>query len=224
MGALLRLLFMAVFLGLIVTGSFFVVANLIGGIAFNPESRAWKELLNKLRERLKKRGTQPIVPWQGENLTQLSLTPKILKKGGWSDPVFEGLISTIYQEPLAVFAGQKSGRMAVFVAQMADKSLVFRQKEKETEIWVNNLPFAVLSNGHLIAAGKQSRLLAQFESDPDLKQWPLLLGKGEAALLTNLGKTVSPVPRALSVLRALSPEEEEIVLILAMLECFKQVK
>ena len=224
MSALLRLLYMVVFLGLLITGTFFVAANFLGGIAFNPESRAWKELLNKLRERLKKRAQQPLMPWRGENLVQLSLYPKILKKAGWSDQVFEGVAGTIYQEPLAYFVGQKSGKMAVILAQTEDMSLVFRQKEKETEIWVNNQPFAVLSNGALLAAGKQSRLLAQIDADPDLKQWPVILGQKEAVLLTNAARVISPVPRALNLMRELSPEEETTVLIIGLLECFKQVK
>ncbi len=222
MAALLRLLIAALMAGLFITGIFYFVASVLGNIAFGPESRAWKELLAKLRERLKKRRAtglpDPLTPCNTETLSQLSLKPKILKKAGWRDPVFEGVFSTIYQEPVVIFAGQKSGKTGVVLAQTSDKEFVFRQKGKETEIWQDGQPYAVYVDGALLSAGKQSRLLAKLEQDAELKQWPVLLGKGEAAMLTNADRAVSPIPRALSLLRSLEPEEEQALLVLAVMQ------
>ena len=216
--ALFRLLFAALLVGLFITGIFYFVASVLSSLAFNPASKAWKELLAKLRSRIRLRNTNPLLPCDTENLSHLSLKPKILKKAGWRDSTIEGMFTTIYQEPLILFAGQKSGKTAVFVAKTSDKEYIFRQKGKEVEIWQNDQPFAVLMNGTLLSSGKQSRMLAKLESDTELKQWPVLLGHGEAATITNAARAISPIPRAVTLLRNLTPEEEQSVLVLAVLQ------
>lgn len=218
MGALLKLLLPVFLIGLFITALFYFVAGVFGHIAFNPESRAWKELLAKLRDRLRLRLSEPLTPCNAENLAQLSLKPKLLKKASWRDGVFEGVFSTIYKEPVLVFAGQKTGKTAAIVARTSDKEFIFRLKGKETEIWQDGQPYAVYMDGTLLSAGKQSRLLAKLETDTELRQWPVLLGQGEAAMLTNADRVVSPIPRALTLLRSLQPEEEQALLVLAILQ------
>jgi hypothetical protein len=228
MVALLRLLFCRLLVGLIITGIFYFIANVLSSIAFNPASRAWKELLAKLRGRLNNRDKlrakgmpDLLIACDAETLTHLSLKPKMLKKAGWRDPIFEGFFSTIYQEPVLVFAGQKSGKTSVVVAKTSDKEFIFRQKGKETEIWKDDQPFAVLVDGVLLSSGKQSQLLAKLETDPELRQWPVLLGQSEGATITNGQRAVSPIPRAVTLLRNLSPEEEQTLLVLAVVQGLK---
>ncbi|MFN0033594.1 MAG: hypothetical protein ACKVUS_00920 [Saprospiraceae bacterium] len=222
MSALLRLLFAVLLAGLFITGVFYFIASALGSIAFNPESRAWKELLAKLRARLLQKMPQTLAPCNAETLSLLSLKPKILKKAGWRDPIFEGVFSTIYQEPVLVFAGQKSGKTAAVVARMSDREFVFRQKGKETEIWQDGQPYAIFVNGTLLSTGKQSRMLAKLEADSELRQWPVLLGHSEAATLANADRVVSPIPRALTLLRNLTPEEEQALLVLTVMQGLKK--
>ena len=115
MTALLRLLFAALLVGLFITGIFYFVASVLGGIAFNPESRAWKELLVKLRDRIRLRAIGPLSTCDADTLAHLSLKPKILKKAGWRDGTFEGVFSTIYQEPVLVFAAHISEIVVVIL-------------------------------------------------------------------------------------------------------------
>jgi hypothetical protein len=218
MAALLRLLFAALLVGLFITGIFYFVASVLSGIAFNPASRAWKELLTKLRGRIRLRKIEPLMACDTETLTHLSLKPKILKKAGWRDPIFEGVFNTIYQEPVLVFAGQKNGKTSVLVAKTKDKEFVFRQKGKEVEVWLDDQPYAVFINGTLLSSGKQSKMLAKLELDPELRQWPVLLGQGESATITNAARAVSPIPRAVTLLRNLSPEEEQVLLVLTVVK------
>ncbi len=218
MSALLRLLFAVLLVGLFITGIFYFVASALGSLAFNPESRAWKALLAKLRDRLKKRMIDPLAVCDTENLSQLSLKPKILKKASWGDSTFEGMYSTIYQEPILVFAGQKSGKTSVVVARTKDKEFIFRQKGKETEIWLDGQAHSVFVDGTLLSTGKQSRMLAKLEVDAELRQWPILIGQGEAGMLTNAARVVSPIPRALTLLRNLQPEEENTLLMLVVIQ------
>lgn len=218
MGALIRLLFAVFTAGLFITGLFYFIASVLGSIVFNPESRAWQALLAKLRDRVRGRMDVVLAPCDTENLSQLSLKPKILKKAGWRDSTFEGIFYTIYKEPLVVFAGQRSGKTAAIVARSSEHEFVFREKGKETEIWQDGQPFAVLVNGALLSAGKQGKLLAKFETDADLRQWPVLIGRDEAATLTNAERAVSPIPRALTLLRNMPPEEEKVLLLLSVMQ------
>jgi hypothetical protein len=222
MSALIRLLFAALLAGLFITGIFYFVASVLSRIAFNPDSRAWKELLNKLRARVRQKNSTPLHSIDSEALTQLLLKPKILKKAGWRDSTFEGVFSTIYQEPVLVFAGQRSGgNTAAIVAQTSEKEFVFRQKGKETEIWQDGQPYAVFVNGALLSSGKQAKMLAKLEPDSELRQWPVLLGHSEGATLTNAERAISPIPRAVTLLRNLSPEEEQALLVLWVIQGLK---
>ena len=218
MSALLRLLIAVLLGGLFITSIFYFVASIIGGIAFNPASSAWKSLLAKLRDRVKKRMPEALSPYDAENLTQLSLLPTILKKASWGDASFEGVFSTIYKEPVLVFAGQKNGNTAAILAQTIDQEFIFRLKGKETEVWLNNQPYAVYVDGNLLSSGKSAKLLAKLETDSDLRQWPVLLGNTEAATLTNAARVISPIPRALTLLRDLSPAETQALLVLAVIQ------
>jgi hypothetical protein len=228
MSALIRLLLALLMVGLFITGIFYFVASVLGSLAFNPQSRAWKEMIAKLRARLTpKKGAKPsklpetLHAFDSETLAHLSLKPTILKKAGWGDLVFEGVFSTIYQEPVMAFAGQKNGKNGAIVAKTSQKEFIFRLKGKEVEIWENNQPYAVFADGTLLSSGKQSKLLAKLEPDAELRQWPVLLGQSEGATLTNVQRAVSPIPRAVTMLRNLSPEEEQALLLLAVVQGLK---
>lgn len=218
MGPLFRLLFAVLMLSLFITGILYFVAKALGSLAFNPKSKAWAELLAKLRARISTRISDPLMPCTSENLSELSLKPKILKKAGWRDGVFEGLFSTIYQESILVFAGQQSGSTAVVLAQSSDKEFIFRQKGKETEVWIDGQAYAVFVDNTLLETGKQGKVLAQLNADPELRQWPVLMGQGEAATITNAALAVSPIPRAILPLRKLNPAEEQALLVLTVIQ------
>jgi hypothetical protein len=218
MGALLRLLFAALF----IIALFFVAASALGSIAFNPESKAWRELLAKLRARIRPK-TEGLAVLDAETLSHFSLKPKIFKKATWRDSVTEGSFGTIYQEQMLVFAGQKLGKTAAWALQGAQHEYVFRKKAKETEIWRDGLPYAVFLGNNLLEAGKNGRLLAQLGHDPELRQWPVLMGSSEAATMTNEERAVSPIPRAFTLLRPLTPEEAETLVLLCVLNSLEKI-
>lgn len=229
MSALLRLLAAVLMAGLFISGFFYFVASLLGSLAFNPASKAWKELVAKLRARLeppkpprKSKLPEVLTPFNTEALTHLSLKPAFTKKTGWFDHTFEGVFNTIYREPIMVFAGQKSGKNTVVVAKTTDHEFIFQQKAKETHIWMDGVPVAVWIDGNLLTAGKQGKLLAKMTLDSELRQWPVIIGQSEGATLTNGELAISPIPRAVTLLRNLSKVEEETLLVLAVLQGMKQ--
>jgi len=217
---ILSLLFMLFMVVTFVVGVVFTIARSMFNFALNPDTRAWRNLLERLRARLSKRtATTRLVPWDGEMAALLSLNRTDVKKPGWFDSISEGVFTTIYHEPVLAYVGQLSGKNGVLLARTSDREFIFRMKGKETEIWVNNQPFGVLVDSTLLAAGRSSCLLARIEAEPAESQFPVLLADNKtAAAISNPAKTSMPNPRALSLLRSLSPEEENTVLALAVLK------
>jgi hypothetical protein len=199
-----------------VVSTFYYLAAALGRIAFDPASRAWKELVGKLRERLQSLAAGALVPWDGEMLALLSLNRTAVKKPGWWDSHSEGIFTTIYQEPVLAYAGQQRGATAAYAARISDKEFIFRQKEKETEVWLNDQPLGVFIKGSLYAPGRNAQKIAECQASPAEAQWPVAIGDRTVAALTNPAQADGPNPRALSLLRTLSAEEEEIVLALVL--------
>lgn len=214
---LLTIVFIAV---CIVIGVVFVIAKVISGISFNPLSAAWKRMLEKLRARLQRQiAGNRLVAWDHEMLGLLSLNRSVLKKPGFFDPTAEGVFTTIFHEPVLAYASQKSGADSVTVARTSDREFIYRQKGRETEIWLNGQPFGVFVDGALLAAGRGSRLLAQLDLSASAEaQLPVLIGNATAGAISNPSRSTSPNPRALTLLRELGPEEENALLALTILQ------
>jgi hypothetical protein len=202
--------------GLFVTGVIYVIAKAISRISFNPESAAWKRMLEKLRERLNTKTASNLVPWDAEMLSLLSLNKSLSKKPGFFDSIEEGVFMTIYQEPVLAYVTQKSGKTSVTVARSSDREIIFRNKENETEIWVNGQPFGLFINGSLLAPGKNSQLMARLPEVAGEDQQPILVGNQVLASLSNPARSAGPNPRALSLLKSVNPQEENMVLALTV--------
>lgn len=202
-------------------GSFiYIVMRLFSQINFGPDTRAWKSTLEALRNRLKKMNTGALVPWDKEMPAILSLNQTAIKKPGFFSPSYAGIFMTIYQEPALAYAGIRNGNTGVLVMQTSDREFIFRQKGKETEIWINSQPFGIFVDGALIAAGRNGKMIGRLENDQSHSQFPVLLGDKTAAAVANptlsIGST--PNPRAMTLLRDLSKDEENALLSMALLQ------
>ena len=200
-----------------ITGVVYLAARAFGQISWNPESKAFKRLLESLRARLKKQSTN-LVPWDHEMPGLLSLNRINEKKRGWFDPVSSGQLTTIYQEPVLSYVTQNAGKVRLTLARTSDREFILRQKGGETEIWLNGQPFGLFANGALLAPGKSARILARLDDRGDETQSPLLLGNSPAVTLSNPERKSGPNPRALTLLRELTPEEENTALAMALVK------
>ena len=189
----------------------YLIARTFGQLAWNPESKAFKRLLDLLRSRLHAQSAG-LVPWDREMLGLLSLNRVNEKKAGWFNPVSSGQFTSIYQEPVLAYITQSSGKLHLTVARTSDREFILRRQGNQTEIWLNGQPFALFADGALLASGRESKLLARLENRPDEAQSPLLLGNTTAVALSNPARPGGPNPRALTILRELSIEEENIAL------------
>lgn len=207
---------------------FTAVAGLVAGVvdlimrsideALNgPGTKAWDNRVQRLRAAAQKFAAG-LVPWDAEMLRLLSLNRSKVQKPGWFGGPGGGIFTTIYHEPVLAYVLESGGKNRLLLARTSDREFVFRLKEKETEIWVNRQPLGVLVNGALLAAGKGGRLLAQFDpASADQPQTPLNIADRPAVALANPALADSPMPRALTWLRDLTPEEETTALALAIL-------
>ncbi|MBL7776297.1 MAG: hypothetical protein JNK89_09870, partial [Saprospiraceae bacterium] len=167
-----------------VTGVVYVIGKTFGSLVGNPESKAFKRVLDNLRNRLKAASAE-LVPWDGEMLSLLSLNRINEKKPGWFRAFSMGQYTTIYHEPVVAYATQRFGNVSVTVIRTSDREYVLRRKGKETEIWLNNQPLGLLVDGALLSPGKKSQLLARLDRKPEEAQHPLLLGDAPAVTLNN---------------------------------------
>ncbi len=191
------------------------------GVNVQPGSNAWKTSVANLRNRMGMLA-QNLTPWDGEMLSLLSLNRAQVKKASTFNPVETGVFTTIYQEPVVAYSTQQSGKNRLTVAKTSNREFVYRQKDRETEIWLNGQPLGVLVDGALLAPGRTSKLLAQVDLNKEESMFPLVLQDKTAGAIVNPARPgSSPNPRAVSMLRNVSAEEENLVLALALMQMTK---
>ncbi len=216
---LLAMLFMA---ATFVVGVVWTIARALFNVAFKPNSQAWKRLIEAMRARLQSKAVGSLVPWDGEMLSLLSLNKINARKPGWFDNLSEGTLTTIFHEPVVAYVGRLGSKNGVLVARTKDKEFIYNIKEKETEMWLNGQPLGLLNGNALLAPGRASHLLAQIEEKQDDNLFPVILGNKTAAAIANPTRIDSPNPRAVTLLRQLNPEEENVVLALTILKAVTQ--
>lgn len=207
-------------LAFFVTGIVYVIARTFNQFSWNPNSRAFKRMLQNLRSQVNKVSGN-LVPWDQEMLSLLSLNKINEKKPGLFRNVSSGQITSIYHEPVVAYVTQKMGNTSVTVVRTSDREFVLRRKGKETEIWLNNKPLGLFVDGVLLEPGKGSNMLAKLERKPDEVESPLILDGKTAATIHNPKLVRSPNPRALTLLRKLDDSEENLTLALALEEMQK---
>lgn len=219
---LFYLIMLILFGALLVVGLFFFLARALFQLNAEPGSKAWKSLVANLRDRVAQQA-QSLIPWENETLALLSLNRLNEVQPGFFNTIRSGIYATIYQEPALVFAEQRSGKTSVLLAKTSNREYVYRNKGRETDIWLNGQPFGVLVDGALLAPGKGSRLLARMDAPSDENVFPILIGDKTAGVIANPAKNSGgPNPRALTLLKEMTPQEEDVVLALSILKIVGQ--
>ncbi|MBK8556538.1 MAG: hypothetical protein IPL65_12580 [Lewinellaceae bacterium] len=217
MRMLISLFFMLFFVAFMITGGIWALVKVFSGLGIPVGDKATDGLIKKLRSLLQS-GRKALVPWEHEMMSLLSLNKSDSKKTGfWGKPA-SGTYTTIYHEPVLTFAKQRAGKTDLILAQTSDREFVFRKKDRQTEVWINGKPLGVFIDGVLLAPGSKSQMLAQLEINKEEQSFPLLLEGKPAAALTNPARKEGPNPRALTLLRDLPQEEEDLIMAMAVLQ------
>lgn len=197
----------------------YMLSKAFAGATAKPGSRQWDNMIKMLRTATQGY-MQTLVPWDGKDLLPLLSIGKVDDKKGWfvSTKAVAGVVDTIYQEPVIAVADVQIGKNSIMMARTSKHEFVFSTKAGEVEIWLNSQPFAVLASGALLASGKNPKLLAQIEPSDEKRQLSVRLGDKTALTIANPeAPQATPNPRALMLLRELTPEEEVAVLALTVL-------
>ncbi len=177
---------------------------------------AFRDVLEQLRRQVKALMPE-LVPWDGEMFSLLSLKQQPVRSKGGFRASATGYLLSIFQEPVVAFAAQSAGKHKVVVGRLHDREFVFRQRDKEAEIWLNGEPFGTFTGGALLSADKGARLLAKLEEKPSEQHSEVLLSSGRSVSLTNRERASGPNPRAAVLVRELTREEENAALAVALL-------
>jgi hypothetical protein len=198
-----------------ISGLIWYLLRMLFSLKLQPGSNAWDNLVKDLRNKVENHSNQ-LVPWDDEMLSLLSLK-KAEHKGFLFSYEGNDFFKTIYDEPVIAFAQNSMKGLSLTLARTTKHEFILRKKSNETEIWVNQQPFAVFTNGVLLASGRNPRQLARLENNPDEVQFPLIIGEKTIAAINNAAKVDSPNPRAITLLKNLNSEEETIVLVLTLM-------
>ncbi len=205
-------------LAFLITTAIYLVGRVLRDVRWAGSSpSAFRDALEHLRQQVKKL-TPELVPWDGEMFSLLSLLRSPERSKGRFQRVTQGYLLSIFQEPVVAFAVQGQGNHRIALARTHDREFAFRQKgKKEVEIWLNGNPLGVLVDNTLLSPDKGGRLLARIDEKPSESYSEISLADGRSISLANRAQAKGPIPRAVVLAGALSPEEENIALALTLL-------
>jgi hypothetical protein len=131
-------------------------------IGFQPGSSRINSDVGRFRKQAQKWKSE-LIPWNDEELTLFSLkqSNQVAKRGFGRS--FEGVVQSIYHEPMLYYNYKEypaTKKNAVLFAQTARYEMVYRIRNKDTQVFVNEVFFGTLKgdgtllqdNGRKIAA------------------------------------------------------------------------
>ncbi len=180
-----------------------------------PQSNSFKQSLARMQQQIEPMIAQ-LVPWEPDTLSLLAARPSTEKSSGLFIKTSEqGIITTIYQEPVACYSKSYIGQIFLLLVRTKTESYLFRKTNQQTEVWLNDQPYCVIVGKNILSADRSGKLLAQLEGlDQASNQAVLIKGQTVASLLTRFtGDEVNP--RALQAPDQLNEEATTLLKVLA---------
>jgi hypothetical protein len=208
-------LFMILIFFLIVGGIIALIVNFLSMLGATPGSKGFQDLLAKFSDQIKElRST--LTPWESDSLSLLSLHKVKEKSGSLFGGIEKGIFTSIYQEPQVAYAVQRANNAGIAVAATANNMFVYRTKNRQTEIWVDNQPLGTYVDGNLLSS--TGKLLTQVNDKEQVESFPTIINNQTIASITNPALTQSVNPRAISLLSKPSEETEKLLLAITLLK------
>ncbi len=211
---LLTLLFTAAIVVVGVT----IVARLIKN--FQPGKSKVEEDINKMKTSIQI-FINELIPWNKEELDLLSFNQINKKIGKGMVKTGQGVITSIYHEPMIAWSYKRyvgGGNNAVLYACTSHHEFVFRIRNNETNIIIDNEEVGQLRDNGLLYNTKTNLLMARINRDSDHLALPVLVGEKEVATLKRTGYIQETNSRAFELLVEMDDQEEAVLLSLAILE------
>ena len=190
---------------------------------FQPGSEKINEDLRMLKLKAEKQLLIDLAPFDKEDYELLSLDKLGKKiKRRFFVTTGQGIITSIYEEPLITYAYKKyisPGIDALMYARSSKHEYVFRITNKGIAIQIDGKKIGVLKRNGVLYNPARKMIARINKSHTDLHS-PIFIGEKEVGSLVNPKVSTSYVPRALDLvdLNLLNEKEEEIFSALATLE------
>ena len=207
-----------ILIAVIVVIGVYVIGQLIKN--FQPGKSKVAEDIQKMKASLQL-FINELVPWNKEELDLLSFNQINKKVSKGIIKTGQGVITSIYQEPMIVWAFKRyvgGGNNAVLYASTSHHEFVFRIRNRGTTCLIDNEEIGELRNNGVLYGAKSNRLMARINKDSDNLTLPVLVGEKEIATLKSMTYAQETNNRAFELLTDMDDQEESILLSLTILE------
>jgi hypothetical protein len=216
---------------------FFLITMLVGVLGllflmrvfanFKPGERKLQADLQKMREEIGQYGGE-LAPIDKQELDLFALDQvnRVLKKR--ATLTAKGIFTTIYHEPVAAYSYKRyvsSKLNALLYVRTAEREYVYRFKDKEVQIIVNNRPLGTIKENGVLYSAADGKMIARINREGTQGLLPVVTPSRE------LGSIVATLPGAKPVLSTrafefvkenFNEEEETLFLSIGLLELVKR--
>ncbi|RMG80228.1 MAG: hypothetical protein D6714_15065 [Bacteroidetes bacterium] len=195
-----------------------VLSRIFGN--YKPGKSRLQKDLQKLKSEIEP-WVSELVPLDEKELELLSLNQINRKRKKGIVKTAKGIFTSIYQEPMIAYAYKKyvsSGKNALLYARTAKHEYIFRIKDDEVEIVIDDHLAGVMKKDGRFYGAKSKTLLAQVNQGSDELLLPVLVRDKEVGSIVNPAKATSPIPRAVQYLSEMDEDEKSLFMSFAILE------
>lgn len=153
-------------------------------------SNSWSKINRELEDyevRLSSESGQ-LVPWKSEEIELLSIRPEIISSKKALNETVEGYIKNLYEERVIHFVYRQyyaTSRRAFMVLQTSEDTFVYRFKGGQTDLLLNNQPFAQVDDQGRIVSGDNQLILSLETIKIDKEHKEIYANDERIALLAN---------------------------------------
>lgn len=211
------------FFMLVLVGGIWLLWKLLGN--FSGKKIGFSGQPGSLREAVNARVAAGLTTWDGESFGLLAMNAtsdsgKNPFKNGRT-----GLITSIYQEPMAAWALAGSMENGELLVRNSEHEFFYRLKGREVEIRLDDLPFCTLINGILLDGDRRAaRQIGRLENATELGR-DVFFNDRRLATIVEPGATKRMFPKALDGLREpFSEDEKRALAAVVFLEILKRTR
>lgn len=216
---------------------FFLITMLVGVLGllfllrvfanFKPGERKLQADLQKMREEIGQFGGE-LAPIDKQELDLFAVDQvnRVLKKR--ATLTAKGIFTTIYHEPVAAYSYKRyvsSKLNALLYVRTAEREYVYRFKDKEVQIIVNQRPLGTIKENGVLYSAADGKMIARINRDGIQGLLPIVTPSRELGNIVATQPGVKPVlsSRAFEFVKDnFNEEEETLFLSIALMELVKR--
>jgi hypothetical protein len=166
-----------------------------------------------------------LIPWSREEMEQLSLNQINKSSKKRIINTSKGIFTTIYHEPVIAYCYRSyfgKGENALLYARTSDSEFIYRIKDGQTELVIDNELVGTLNSNGVLYHYKTEKPIAQLKQTNSQQLHPIDVGEREVGSLVNPARANKFNSRAFELLVDMKKEEEKVFLSLAILQMVRK--